>query len=120
VENTCISILKFSSFIKIDRITFKESLRRLEATATANELTGGDQIMAELSRMEVKAHPDIAFLDINVRRINEMLALRKIRQNKAFINVHIVLQTASKQWRDECMALGTDDYFCKSACFSSR
>lgn len=70
-----------------DRTTFKESLRRLRATATDIEFTGGDQIMAELSGMEVKAHPGIMFLDINVRRVNEMLALGKIRGKKSFINV---------------------------------
>ncbi|MFT5888069.1 MAG: CheY-like chemotaxis protein [Zhongshania sp.] len=80
-----------------DRITFKESLRRLGATATVIEFTGGGQIMAELSGMEVKAHPGIVLLDINVRRMNEMLALGKIRGKKAFINVYIVMQTASKQ-----------------------
>jgi hypothetical protein len=48
--------------------------------------------MAELSGIEIKSQPDIVFFDINVRRMNEMLALGKIRENKAFINISICRQ----------------------------
>lgn len=102
-----------------DQIIFKESLNRIGTQSQLCEIEDGELLIEELQRKEKAELPDVIFLDISMRRMNGKAALQKIRKDKRYSHIYIVMQTVSYREMNECISLGADAFISKSTNFDA-
>mgnify|MGYP003626156193 FL=1 len=102
-----------------DRIIFKETLNRIGTQSQLCEIEDGELLIEELQRKEKAELPDVIFLDISMRRMNGKAALQKIRKDKRYSHIYIVMQTVSYREMNECISLGADAFISKSTNFDA-
>lgn len=102
-----------------DRIIFKETLNRIGTQSQLCEIEDGELLIDELQRKEKAELPDVIFLDISMRRMNGKAALQKIRKDKRYSHIYIVMQTVSYREMNECISLGADAFISKSTNFDA-
>lgn len=66
------------------------------------------EIVTQVSRL----HPDIIFMDVNLKEISGIDILKRIRADSSISNIQIVM-TSGEDLKRPCLAAGADDFFLK-------
>jgi|WetSurMetagenome_2_1015567.scaffolds.fasta_scaffold398369_2 CheY-like chemotaxis protein len=108
---------------KEDCLLAKEAFSKSGAIVSFFYVGNGVELIDYLSKhskSEPDGLPDLILLDLNMPFVNGLEALRKIRANKKFDNIPIVILTTStdKTDRDFSMMLGANDFISKPDSFN--
>lgn len=100
-----------------DRNIFCDALRLIDPAIKAHTATDGQNALDFLKRCETL--PDFIFLDLNMPRMDGKQCLKKLKEDKHFETIPVIIYSTSKMEEDvkETMQLGAAHYIKKPVSF---
>jgi CheY-like chemotaxis protein len=106
-----------------DQLLVKQAIEELKIGCQFETVMDGLALLAWLEKrvQERQRLPDLILLDINMPKMNGKETLRRIRANKTFVHIPVIMFSTSDYAPDvtECYALGANGYLVKPHGFES-
>jgi len=102
-----------------DRELFQEALIDVNPTSEMLLFKDGSELIGTLPKIEHV--PDFLFLDLNMTKMDGKETLAKIRENKRYDPLFVVIYSTSSAAGDikDCLELGANGYMVKPASFKA-
>lgn len=81
-----------------DRLIFKEAIKEIDPSIICTTAEDGESGFETLTRLA--PFPDYIFLDINMPKINGFECLKRIRENKRWSNIPVIIHSTSRSASD--------------------
>lgn len=118
-------MIKFSILVaeddEDDYYLLEMAFRELDLLHNLYHVRNGAELITYLSAAVNKKQelPDLILLDINMPKLNGIEALERIRSDKSYINVPVVIYSTSNsdEQKAQCLELGARDFITKGSSF---
>ena len=102
-----------------DQLFIKVAFKSIRPDIPVYTFNDGEALLTKI--VQTQNFPKVVLLDLNMPRISGLDALEKLRSNKSFDSLRIVILTASStEPNDECqkaLAMGANQYYTKPSTY---